>query len=65
VVARDVPDFALMAGVPARQIGWISRFGERLALPLAGNGEARCPHTGDATCSSTAPARWPRDQPQP
>ena len=47
VVKRDVPDFALMAGVPARQIGWISRFGERLALPLAGTGEAACPHTGD------------------
>ncbi|MES3022051.1 MAG: DapH/DapD/GlmU-related protein [Pseudomonadota bacterium] len=47
VVLRDVPDFALMAGVPARQIGWISRFGERLALPLAGEAEATCPHTGD------------------
>lgn len=47
VVKRDVPDFALMAGVPARQIGWISRFGERLKLPRTGNGEARCPHTGD------------------
>jgi UDP-2-acetamido-3-amino-2,3-dideoxy-glucuronate N-acetyltransferase len=48
VVKRDVPDFALMAGVPARQIGWISRFGERLALPLSGSGEAICPHTGDS-----------------
>jgi UDP-2-acetamido-3-amino-2,3-dideoxy-glucuronate N-acetyltransferase len=47
VVKRDVPDFALMAGVPARQIGWIGRFGERLALPLSGNGETTCPHTGD------------------
>jgi UDP-2-acetamido-3-amino-2,3-dideoxy-glucuronate N-acetyltransferase len=47
VVKGDVPDFALMAGVPARQIGWISRFGERLRLPLAGNGEAICPHTRD------------------
>jgi UDP-2-acetamido-3-amino-2,3-dideoxy-glucuronate N-acetyltransferase len=47
VLKRDVPDFALMAGVPARQLGWISRFGERLDLPRAGNGEARCPHTGD------------------
>lgn len=47
VVKRDVPDFALMAGVPARQIGWISRFGERLPLPLSGTGEAACPHTGD------------------
>jgi len=47
VVKHDVADFALMAGVPARQIGWISRFGERLALPLSGVGEAICPHTGD------------------
>ena len=47
VVKHDVADFALRAGVPARQIGWISRFGERLALPLCGVGEAICPHTGD------------------
>ncbi|MCS0592112.1 acyltransferase [Massilia norwichensis] len=47
VVKHDVPDFALMAGVPARQIGWISRFGERLPLRLTGNGEATCPHTGE------------------
>jgi len=47
VINRDVPAFALMVGVPARQIGWMSRFGERLALPLAGNAETVCPHTGD------------------
>ena len=47
VVNRDVPDFALMLGVPARQAGWMSRFGERLALPLDGEGEAVCPHTRD------------------
>ena len=47
VVNRDVPDFALMAGVPARQIGWMSRFGERLPLRLRGGGEAVCRHTGD------------------
>lgn len=49
VVNRDVPDFALMVGVPARQIGWMSRFGERLELPLASVEplEAVCPHTGD------------------
>lgn len=47
VVRRDVPAFALMAGVPARQIGWISRHGERLALPLRGEGRARCPHSGE------------------
>jgi UDP-2-acetamido-3-amino-2,3-dideoxy-glucuronate N-acetyltransferase len=48
VVNRDVPDFALMLGVPARQAGWMSRFGERLDLPLKGRGNATCPHTGDA-----------------
>jgi len=47
VVNRDVPDFALMVGVPARQVGWMSRFGERLELPLSGNAEATCPHSGD------------------
>jgi UDP-2-acetamido-3-amino-2,3-dideoxy-glucuronate N-acetyltransferase len=47
LVNRDVPDFALMLGVPARQAGWMSRFGERLELPLRGEGETRCPHTGD------------------
>lgn len=46
VVTRDVPDYALVVGVPARQIGWMSQFGERLELPLVGNGEAVCPHTG-------------------
>ncbi len=47
VINRDVPPFALMAGVPARQIGWMSRFGERLPLPLSGEVETVCPHTGD------------------
>lgn len=47
VVNRDVPAFALMVGVPAKQIGWMSRFGERLELPVKGSGEAVCPHTGD------------------
>lgn len=47
VVTKDVRPFALMAGVPARQIGWMSRFGERVELPLEGNGTYKCPHTGD------------------
>lgn len=47
VVNRDVPDFALVAGVPARQVGWMSAFGERLDLPLAGEAVCVCPHTGD------------------
>lgn len=47
VISRDVPDFALVVGVPGRQVGWMSRHGERLDLPLEGEGEAICPHTGD------------------
>ena len=47
VVNRDVPDFALMLGVPARHAGWMSRHGERLPLPLQGRGEATCAHSGD------------------
>jgi UDP-2-acetamido-3-amino-2,3-dideoxy-glucuronate N-acetyltransferase len=47
VVTADVPDFALMMGVPARHVGWVSTFGERLDLPLTGEGEAVCSHSGD------------------
>jgi UDP-2-acetamido-3-amino-2,3-dideoxy-glucuronate N-acetyltransferase len=47
VVSRDVPAFALVVGVPARRIGWMSRHGERLDLPASGQGEARCPTTGE------------------
>ena len=51
VVSRDVPAFALVLGVPARRIGWISRHGERLALPAAlpdgQTAEAACPATGE------------------
>ena len=47
VVSRDVPAFALMLGVPARRVGWMSRHGERLALPASGQGEAVCAATGE------------------
>jgi len=47
VVNRDVPDFALVVGVPARRTGWMSRYGERLALPASGEGSTVCSHTGD------------------
>jgi UDP-2-acetamido-3-amino-2,3-dideoxy-glucuronate N-acetyltransferase len=43
VVNRDVKAFALVAGVPARQIGWMSERGERLDLPVTGKGQAHCP----------------------
>lgn len=46
VVNKDVPAYALMVGVPARQIGWMSEFGEQIALPLHGQGHYTCPHTG-------------------
>jgi UDP-2-acetamido-3-amino-2,3-dideoxy-glucuronate N-acetyltransferase len=63
VVTSDVPDFALIVGIPARQIGWMSRHGERLDLPLHGHGGAACPGTGeryllqDGRCSLVAQAR--------
>ena len=47
VVNKDVQPFALMVGVPARQIGWMSAYGEKLDLPLLGNAKAICPHTND------------------
>jgi UDP-2-acetamido-3-amino-2,3-dideoxy-glucuronate N-acetyltransferase len=47
VVNRDVPAFALMVGVPARQIGWMSKYGERLSLPLTGEAECVCANTGE------------------
>ncbi|QIL42847.1 N-acetyltransferase [Acidovorax sp. HDW3] len=46
VVNKDVPAYALMVGVPARQIGWMSEFGEQLDLPLTGNAQTVCPATG-------------------
>ena len=45
VVNKDFSDYALMVGVPARQIGWMSEYGEQLDLPLSGHEEAQCPHT--------------------
>lgn len=46
VVNKDVLPYALMVGVPAKQIGWMSQFGDKLDLPLKGNSETSCPHTG-------------------
>lgn len=45
VVTRDVPDFGLVAGTPARRIGWVGRAGVRLAA--CGSARWRCPQTGD------------------
>ena len=46
VVTKDVPPYALFAGVPARQIGWMSEYGEKLDLPLSGNKKIICEHSG-------------------
>ncbi|EJM82762.1 MULTISPECIES: UDP-2-acetamido-3-amino-2,3-dideoxy-D-glucuronate N-acetyltransferase [unclassified Pseudomonas] len=46
VINKSVPAYALMVGVPARQIGWMSEFGEQLDLPLEGDGVAICEHSG-------------------
>jgi len=46
VINKDVPAYALVVGVPAKQIGWMSDFGEQLDLPLSGQAEAVCEHTG-------------------
>lgn len=47
VVTRDVNPYALMVGVPARQIGWMSAHGDRMPLPLMGKGEWICPQRHD------------------
>ncbi|MFN0034532.1 MAG: acyltransferase [Saprospiraceae bacterium] len=45
VVTKDVPDFALVAGVPAKQIGWVSRLGHRLQPDS--DDKASCPESGE------------------
>jgi UDP-2-acetamido-3-amino-2,3-dideoxy-glucuronate N-acetyltransferase len=47
VVNKDVADFALIVGVPGRQRGWMSAYGEQLDLPLTGDASVTCIHTGD------------------
>jgi UDP-2-acetamido-3-amino-2,3-dideoxy-glucuronate N-acetyltransferase len=46
VINKDVKPYALMVGVPARQIGWMSEYGEQIPLPTDGEGQYTCPHTG-------------------
>lgn len=50
VVTRDVPDYALVAGVPARRIGWVGEAG--LRLEDLGEGQWRCPKTGSTFTES-------------
>ena len=45
VVTSDVKPYALMVGVPAKQIGWMSQYGEQIPMPLVGEGEYVCPNT--------------------
>lgn len=45
LISKDVPDYALMIGVPAKQIGWMSEYGEKLNLPLKGNDKTVCKYT--------------------
>lgn len=46
VVNKDIQAYALVVGVPARHIGWMSEFGEQLDLPREGQGEVECPNDG-------------------
>jgi len=46
VVNKSVSPYALVVGVPAKQIGWMSEYGEQLSLPLSGEGSVKCSHTG-------------------
>ncbi len=47
VLTKSCKDWSLMLGVPAKQIGWVSAFGEKIPLPMLGSGEWMCSHTGD------------------
>lgn len=47
VVRKSLPDYALVVGNPARQVGWMSAYGEQLELPLTGNASSICEHTGE------------------
>src|SRR5437016_3272228 len=46
-LTKSSKDWSMMVGTPARQVGWVSAFGEKIELPLSGRGEWRCKQTGD------------------
>lgn len=65
VVRGDVPDYALMLGVPARQKGWMSRHGHRLPMPDS-QGLMHCPESGWSYKEEAGILRcleWPEDKP--
>jgi len=68
VVISDVPDYALMLGVPARQKGWMSRHGHRLINPDA-NGIYVCPESGwrykEIEPGILRCLDWPEEEPLP
>jgi UDP-2-acetamido-3-amino-2,3-dideoxy-glucuronate N-acetyltransferase len=68
LVRRDVPDYALVLGVPARQAGWMSRHGYRLGDPDAA-GVMLCPQSGwryrQSESGQLRCLDWPEDQPLP
>lgn len=46
LINKDIKPYALVVGVPGKQIGWMSEFGEQIPLPLEGNGTYKCSKTG-------------------
>ncbi len=68
VVTRDVPDYALMVGVPARQVGWISRHGHRLTKKDK-DGNWICPQSGwryrEVEPGILRCLDWPEEKPLP
>ena len=46
LVNKDVGPYAMMVGVPAKQIGWMSEYGEKIPLPINGEGKYTCKQTG-------------------
>jgi UDP-2-acetamido-3-amino-2,3-dideoxy-glucuronate N-acetyltransferase len=46
LVNKDVGPYAMMVGIPAKQIGWMSEYGEKIPLPINGEGKYTCKQTG-------------------
>src|SRR5262249_61883482 len=62
-LTKSSKDWSMMVGTPARQVGWVSAFGEKIDLPMSGTGEWRCQQTGDVyILNGTEGTRRPRPQ---